>query len=121
MAGQNVELKIAAAMGSGLVTGVAMRDGKAADGVMVVLVPADIELAGNLLRVDQSDSDGSFNLAQVVPGRYTVVAIEDAWKAEWRSAEFLRRFLAWGRKVDVGGEGKIRVNVEVQNNLSVQE
>jgi hypothetical protein len=71
--------------------------------------------------VDQSDSDGSFNLAQVVPGRYTVVAIEDAWKAEWGSAEFLRRFLAGGKKVEVGGEGKIRVNVEVQINLSVPE
>jgi hypothetical protein len=116
VAGQNVELKIAAAMGSGLVTGVAMREGKALDGVMVVLVPADIEHAGNFLRVDQSDSDGSFNLAQVVPGRYTVVAIEDAWKEEWRSAEFLRRFLAGGKRVELGDEGKIRVNVEVQNN-----
>jgi len=121
VAGQNVELKIAAAMGSGLVTGVAMRDGKAVDGVMVALVPADMEHAGNLLRVDQRDSYGSFNLAQVVPGRYTVVAMEDAWKAEWRSAEFLRRFLARGKRVEVVDEGKIRVNVEVQSNLSVQE
>ena len=32
-----------------------------------------------LIRRDQSDSDGSFALRDVVPGQYTVVAIQDGW------------------------------------------
>ena len=113
-AGQDVELKIVASVGAGSVTGVTVKDGKAVDGVMVLLVPEDFEHAGSLMRIDQSDSDGSFNLARVAAGKYTVVAVEGAWGEEWGKAEFLRRFLAKGKKVEVEGAGKVRVEVEVQ-------
>lgn len=117
-AGQNVELKIFASMSTAQITGVAMKDGKAVDGVMVLLVPADFEHESSMMRIDQSDSDGSFHLARVVPGKYTVVGIEDAWKAEWSSAEFLRKFLPGGRVVEVGVDAKLSVNVDVQKNTN---
>jgi Carboxypeptidase regulatory-like domain len=115
-AGQNVELKIFASMSAAQVTGVVMRDGKPVDGAMVLLVPTDFEHESSLMRIDQSDSDGSFNLARVVPGKYTVLGIEGGWKAEWSSADFLRRFLTGGQVVDVGADAKVKVNVNVQRN-----
>ena len=117
-AGQSVELKIFASASTGQVTGVAMKDGEPVDGVMVLLVPADFEHEAGMMRIDQSDSDGSFTLARVVPGRYTVLGIENAWKAEWSSADFLRKFLAGGQVVDVGADAKVKVNVNVQKNTT---
>jgi 5-hydroxyisourate hydrolase-like protein (transthyretin family) len=117
-AGQSVELKIFASMSTGQVTGVTMEEGKPVDGVMVLLVPADFEHETSMMRIDQSDSDGSFTLARVVPGRYTVLGIENAWKAEWSSADFLRKFLAGGQVVDVGADAKVKVNVKVQKNTT---
>jgi hypothetical protein len=117
-AGQNVELKIFASMSTAQVTGVTMKDGKPVDGVMVLLVPGDFEHETGMMRIDQSDSDGSFHLARIVPGKYSILAIEDAWKAEWSSPEFLRKFLAGGQVVEVGVDAKLKVNVNVQTNLS---
>jgi len=57
------------------VEGVAQRSGKPAPAAMVVLVPDDPEANLELFRRDQSDLDGSFALAQVVPGTYTILAI----------------------------------------------
>ncbi|HUE44138.1 MAG TPA: hypothetical protein VMP12_11255, partial [Candidatus Sulfotelmatobacter sp.] len=116
--GQSVELKIFASVSTGEVTGVAMKDGKVVDGVMVLLVPADFEHESGLMRIDQSDSDGSFNLRRIVPGKYRILGIEDAWTAEWSSADFLRKFLAGGQVVEVGVDAKLKVNINVQKNTN---
>jgi Carboxypeptidase regulatory-like domain len=120
-AGQDVQLKIFVSVSSGQVTGVAMKDGKGVDGVMVLLVPADFEHESGRMRIDQSDSDGSFHLARIVPGKYTILGIEDAWKAEWSSPEFLRKFLAGGQVVEIGADAKLKVNVNVQKNTSATD
>jgi hypothetical protein len=54
-----------------------------------------------LVRLDQSDSDGSFRLQQVVPGSYTVIAIENGWGLEWSRASVIARYRAHGLKVQV--------------------
>ena len=71
------------------VTGFARKDQKPLAGAMIVLIPrarnpqdhaaAAQPVFAGLVRRDQSDSDGSFSLMNVVPGAYTVVAIEDGW------------------------------------------
>ncbi|MGC1461431.1 MAG: carboxypeptidase-like regulatory domain-containing protein [Terracidiphilus sp.] len=48
---------------------------KAVAGAMVLLVPNDPAAFPDLVRRDQSDSDGSFALRDAAPGQYTVVAI----------------------------------------------
>ena len=55
------------------------------------------------------------------PGRYTILGIEDGWKAEWSSSEFLRKFLAGGQVVEVGNDAKVKVNVTVQKNTSTPD
>jgi hypothetical protein len=78
------------------VEGFARRDGKGVAGVMVVLVPKDLAAFEGLARRDQSDSDGSFALRDVVPGQYTLVAIKDGWELDWADPMALGRYLPGG-------------------------
>ena len=84
--------------------GVAKRSGKAAPGVMVVLVPKAPESNGELFRRDQSDLDGSFSLQSVIPGWYTVIAIEDAWDMDWAKPAVIAHYCQHGQTVKVGSQ-----------------
>jgi len=83
------------------VEGFARRDDKGMAGVMVVLVPKNRSAFRSLVRRDQSDSDGSFALRDVVPGQYTVVAIQDGWELDWAQPEVLGRYLPRGVAVTI--------------------
>lgn len=85
--------------GSIRVSGIALKDGKPVAGAMVVLVPDNPVENWPLFRRDQSDSDGSFNLQNVVPGRYTVLAIQDGWQLDWARPDVLARYLPRGQSV----------------------
>ena len=94
--------------GATRVQGFARRDGKGAPGVMVVLVPKELAATDGLSRRDQSDSDGSFSLRDVVPGQYTVVAIEDGWELDWAEPQVIARYLPGGISVTVSDKsGKL--------------
>jgi Carboxypeptidase regulatory-like domain len=95
----------------GRVEGFAKKDGKGLGGTMVVLVPADQRQLESLARRDQSDSDGSFLLRDVVPGRYTVVAIEDGWKLNWSQPGVLARYLPGGTAVTVHDNSETAVHL----------
>jgi hypothetical protein len=120
--GQNVEINGAGAVqltitlrqGLGTVEGTAMREGMPASGAMVVLVPQDPQNNLPLVRRDQSDLDGTFTLGSVLPGRYTVVAIQDGWDMDWMDMRVLEPFLKNGEKADVGANGKYVVKVVTQ-------
>jgi hypothetical protein len=84
------------------IQGFARSNGKPATGVMIVLVPHERSAYRALVRRDQSDSDGSFSLRDVPPGQYTVVAIDDGWKLDWRSRDAIARYLPNGTPVTVG-------------------
>ncbi|HEY1902583.1 MAG TPA: carboxypeptidase-like regulatory domain-containing protein [Terracidiphilus sp.] len=92
---------VAVTQGATRVEGFARRDGKGVAGVMVVLVPREMAALEALARRDQSDSDGSFALRDVVPGQYTLVAIEDGWALDWAEPEVMARYLRGGIAVTV--------------------
>ena len=117
--GGPVRLTVELSKRLGRVDGVALRQGKPQGGVMIVLVPndpndRDLENSGSLFRRDQSDSDGTFTLRDVVPGKYIVLALANGWDMEWMKASALKPFLAGGESVEVRGEGKLQVKVRVQ-------
>ena len=109
-----VKLDLLVGIGEGTVTGTAIRKDKGVAGVMVVLVPEDPSNNQVLFRRDQSDSDGTFTLANIVPGGYTVLAIEKGWDMEWANAEVLKRFMPQGEKVVVEPKGKYSIKAKVQ-------
>jgi hypothetical protein len=94
-----VEVKISE--GATRLEGIAKRENKGASGVMVELVPRNLAGMDGLVRRDQSDSDGSFSLRDVVPGQYTLVAIEDGWDLDWADPRVMARYLPGGIAVTV--------------------
>ena len=111
--GSSVRLAVVVTRGLGQVDGVALHDSQPFSGAMIVLVPHDPANNVPLFRRDQSDSDGSFTLPNVVPGQYTVIAIANGWELEWGDPAVLHPYLKLGEAVQVTGGGKLQVKVEV--------
>jgi hypothetical protein len=112
--GGPLKLNVTVAHGEGSVTGVALRDSKPVGGVMIILVPADVAHNLAIVRRDQSDSDGTFNLPSIVPGKYTLLAIENRWDLEWLNPDALKPYLSKGQVVEVQQDGKYSVTAKVQ-------
>jgi len=81
---------------------------------MVVLVPRDQVGNWSMFRRDQSDSDGTFALGEVLPGPYTLIALENGWDLDWASRSVLQPYLKNGTPVEVTGEGTLNVKVQLQ-------
>ncbi|HME58350.1 MAG TPA: carboxypeptidase-like regulatory domain-containing protein [Terracidiphilus sp.] len=96
-----LQVVVTVSLGETRIEGYARKAEKGAPGVMVVLVPKEPAAFPSLARRDQSDSDGSFALRDVSPGRYTVVAIEDGWDLDWELPEVIGRYLPGGISVTV--------------------
>jgi hypothetical protein len=111
---QPVELSIEAFQGVGTVNGSVMNGDKPISGAMVVLVPRDIADNLSLFRRDQSDSDGTFTLPDVVPGLYTAIAIQDRWDMDWAQPEALRPYLAKGTPVQIDSKQQLEIRVAAQ-------
>jgi hypothetical protein len=111
-AGSTPRLELLASRGFGQIDGVAMRGEQPASGVMVLLAPDDNPV---LFRRDQSDSDGTFTLANVVPGHYRLLAVERGWELEWANRDVLNAFLKRSVPVEVRANDKLTRTVEVQS------
>jgi hypothetical protein len=111
-----VRLTVTLGRGLGQVTGLVKMDGKPAVGVLVLMVPEGEGPSGDefeqLVRMDQSDSDGTFTLGGVVPGKYVLLAIEDGWELEWKQEGVLATYREKGMKVEVGAGEEKKVAVE---------
>jgi len=120
-AGASLQVTAVLVGGASTVEGVAQRSGKPAPAAMVVLVPDDPEANLELFRRDQSDLDGSFALAQVVPGTYTILAIENGWELDWAKPAIIESYRQHGQKIVVpdGRKGSIHLPapIEVQPKL----
>jgi len=112
--GQTVRLTLAASGRSHQVDGIALKDGKPAGGIRIMLVPAGADTNPGAFRFDQSDSDGTFSLFTVGPGKYTVLALEDAWELDWSKPGALEKYLAGGTVIQVGAGAVKMVEVKVQ-------
>ncbi len=118
-AGSSPSVSLTLATGSVEIQGMVGLAGKGFAGAMVVLVPVNPELDRDLFRRDQSDLDGTFSLKGVVPGSYTVLAIEDGWDLNWSQPPVISLYLKRGQKITVPGQGGRPMNiadpVEVQS------
>jgi hypothetical protein len=109
-----VHIVATASRGVATVTGVALQDDHPYAGAMIVLVPQDPGNNTPLFRRDQSDSDGSFALPNVVPGQYTLLALSNGWSVEWGNPAALQPYLKAGVPVQVTGDGELQTKVPVQ-------
>jgi hypothetical protein len=108
-------LEIVAGAGYGQIDGVAERAGHPASGVMVLLAPEDAKDNQILFRRDQSDSDGTFLLFNIIPGRYRLLAIEEGWDLDWADPNVLAAYLKKSIRIQVRAHDKLVQTVEVQS------
>ena len=104
--------------GSAEVEGVVMKSGRGFAGAMIVLVPKDPEGNRDLFRRDQSDLDGTFSLHNVVPGTYSLLAIENGWELDWSRPGVIAAYSKHGRAVvvsDAGTRLKLPEPIQVQS------
>jgi len=101
-AGATAEVTASISAGVVSIEGVVQKKDKKVAGVMVALVPSDPVEHIDLFRRDQSDFDGSFVLRGVIPGAYTIVAIEDAWGLDWLQPAVLARYVQHGQNISIG-------------------
>ncbi len=109
-------LTLHVASGRANLTGFVESHGKPVEGAMVLLVPATLgDPAGlDVTRRDQSNSDGSFDITNVLPGDYILVAIDHGWDVNWNDPATLRRFLMQGVPLDLTTPGDRKQTVEAQ-------
>ncbi|MGA3088039.1 MAG: carboxypeptidase-like regulatory domain-containing protein [Terriglobales bacterium] len=100
--GASLSISLVLVGSSVTVEGFAKRAGKGTSGAMIVLVPKNPEVNHDRFRRDQSDLDGSFRLPNVIPGQYTVIAIEDGWDLDWSEPAVLARYVEHGQTIEVG-------------------
>lgn len=112
--GAQVNLVIQVAKGVSKVSGIVVtRDKKAVAGAMVLLIPKNVSYC-NFIPRDQSDSDGTFTMGWVTPGRYTLVAIEDGRGLAYADEAVIKPYLPGGKELDVPVPKEAQVEVEVQ-------
>jgi hypothetical protein len=106
-------LTVHVASGRASLSGVATMDGKPVVGAMILLVPITIEDRNSItmLRQDQTNTDGSYDLANIIPGQYILVAIDHGWQINWGDASTLRRYLMQGVPVDLKSSAIVKQNI----------
>lgn len=118
LAGASASISLTLAGGSVEVQGTVKTAGKPFAGAMVVLVPKNPEVDRDLFRRDQSDLDGTFLLRGVIPGSYTMLAIQNGWDLDWSQPGVMAPYLKRGQTVEIGGRSGRPVNlpeIEVQS------
>jgi hypothetical protein len=112
--GKPVQLEIELSSSLSKIDGLARRQGQPFPGAMILLVPENPEVNLSLFRRDQSDSDGTFTLLDVLPGRYKLLAIEDAWDLEWANPALLKPRLDRAQTI------KVQPNKTYQTAINVE-
>ena len=110
--GAAVQVSIVAAKGLIRMDGIALKDGKPFAGAMVLLLPEDLSRVADIRR-DQSDSDGTFTLRDAVPGRYTLLAIDDGHDLAYQDPAVIKPYLSAGKILDLPAQLNAGVKAEV--------
>lgn len=112
----NATLNLHTASGRARITGIATLHGTPSVGAMVLLIPAGLDDPGSFTTVarDQTNTDGSFELQNVVPGQYILIAIDRGWNVNWNDRSTLRNYLTQGVPLDLRSNASVKQNIDAQ-------
>ena len=112
-----VTLALHTGKGRATINGIAGVGGKPVTGATVLLVPAGMDDPHSFTRLarDQTNTDGSFDLNDVIPGQYILIAVDRGWKINWKDTTTLQKYLTQGVPLD------LHANARVSQNISAQE
>jgi hypothetical protein len=89
-------------------------DGKPSANATVVLVPPQARRQNALLYKNATTNEnGTFTLRGLLPGTYTIFAWESVPPTAWQNAEFLARFEARGRQINLSATSVAEVQLNV--------
>ena len=110
--GAALQISVIAGKGVSRINGIAVSGDKPVPGAMVLLFPSDLSRTA-FIRRDQSDSDGTFTLNDVPPGRYTLLAIDDGHDFAYADPSVIKPDLSQGQTLDVPvrNDSQLKVNV----------
>ncbi len=116
LTGGPAALTLNVARGRVHVSGHAILAGRPVEGAMVLLVPTSFGQAGaiDLVRRDQSNTDGSFELADVIPGDYILLAIDHGWSINWHDLSTLSRYLLQGVPLSLQPQSRLQQEIAAQ-------
>ena len=82
----------------------------------MLLVPVTIEDPNSItmVRQDQTNTDVSFDIANIIPGQYILVAIDRGWGINWGDASTLRQYLMQGVPLDLKSSAVVKQNIAAQ-------
>jgi hypothetical protein len=112
--GASPQLEIVVGKNYGQIDGVVTAGKQKPGGVMVLLAPEHPAENRILFRRDQSDSDGTFTLENIIPGHYRLYAIENGWDLDWHDAAVLSAFAKKSIAVEVHAGDRLKQTVEMQ-------
>jgi hypothetical protein len=116
--GASLTIALSLVGGSATINGFAKREGKPVSGAMIVLVPENPETDRDRFRRDESNLDGSFTLTHVIPGSYSLVAIDNGWDLDWAKPGVMAQYFKKGQAIEVGDHShspmQLTATVEVQ-------
>ena len=109
-------LTVHVGVGRAHVGGIATIEGKPAVAAMMLLVPITIEDPDSIefFRLDQTNTDGSFDVENVIPGQYILVAIDRGWQIKWGDPLTLRHYLAQGVPMELKPSATVKQNIVAQ-------
>ena len=104
-AGDKLSLTVTLVEAKHTLKGFIQKDGKPCAGAFLLLLPAGELHEPHTFARQQSDLDGSFDMAGLAPGAYTLFAIEDGWNLDWQQAGMLDRYLPGAVSVRIPENG----------------
>jgi hypothetical protein len=110
----DVTLTLHTASGRAMITGIANFQGAPSVGAMVLLIPAGLDDPSSFTTVarDQTNTDGSFELQNVVPGQYILLAIDRGWNVNWKDPSTLTSYLTQGVPLDIRSNASLKQNID---------
>lgn len=111
-----VTLTLHTAEGFASVSGIATMEGKPIVGALVMLVPAGLDdpAAFTTLALDQTNTDGSFDLNNIIPGPYILIAVDRGWDIHWKDPSTLERYLTHGIPLDLHAHAILKQDISAQ-------
>ena len=112
----DASLVLHVASGRPTISGFVRYQGKPSVGAQVLLIPATFGEPESLtiVRRDQSNTDGSYDLPEVIPGQYILIAIDHGWGVNWNDPATLRQYLIHGVPLDLRSGANIKQEIEAQ-------
>lgn len=112
--GAAMKISVVAAKAVEKIEGAVFKDGAPFAGAMVLLIPQNLRRT-DWIRRDQSDSDGTFAMANVAPGRYTLIAIDDGREFAYAEPGALDAYLSGGQVIEIPPANGTELKTNVQH------